>query len=92
VENFGALRKRYGDRHLKVGCCRQLKIVWVTGHGRKVNPFKIKDETAHRVRTRGVGALTTLGSFACTEQKRMMMVINLDRLAHCVWTVRDKWP
>jgi hypothetical protein len=27
VENFGALRKRYGDRHLKVGCCRQLKIV-----------------------------------------------------------------
>jgi hypothetical protein len=36
-------------------------------------------ETAHRVRAMAVGALTILGPFACTDQRKM--VINLDRLA-----------
>jgi uncharacterized cupin superfamily protein len=41
-------------------------------------PSETKEESAHRVRAGDVGATTTLGSFACTEQKRMMMVVHLD--------------
>jgi hypothetical protein len=53
---------------------------------------KTKEETAHRVRTGDVGALTILGSFVSTKRKRRMMVINLDRLAPCVGTARDEQP
>jgi hypothetical protein len=37
-------------------------------------PFETKEETQHR----NVGTPTTLGSFAYTDRKRKMMVINLD--------------
>jgi hypothetical protein len=37
-------------------------------------------ETAHGVRTVDVGALTILGTFPCTDQRKML-VINLDQLA-----------
>jgi hypothetical protein len=37
--------------------------------------------TAHRVRAGDVGALATLGSFAPTNWKNRMTVINLDGLA-----------
>jgi hypothetical protein len=41
----------------------------------------MKEETAHRVRAGDVGTVATLGSFAATDQKSRMMVINLDQLA-----------
>jgi hypothetical protein len=44
-------------------------------------PFETKEKTAHRVRAGDVGALTTLGTFARTDQKRKMIVIRLDRMA-----------
>jgi hypothetical protein len=50
----------------------------------------MKDETAHRVGSGNVGALTTPGSFACTKQKSRMMVIHLDRLAPSEGTARDE--
>jgi hypothetical protein len=43
-------------------------------------PSETEKETAHRVRAIAVGALAILGTSACTE-RRKMMVINLDRLA-----------
>jgi hypothetical protein len=55
-------------------------------------PSETKEETAYRVRTGDVGALTTLGSFVCTKWKRRMMVINLDRMAPCVGTARYQRP
>lgn len=51
-----------------------------------------KEETAHRVRARDVGASTTLGPFACTERKRRIMVVHLDRLAPYEGTGWDKRP
>jgi hypothetical protein len=39
-----------------------------------------------------VGAVTILGSFACFEQKRGMMVIHVDRLAPYHGAVRNKLP
>jgi hypothetical protein len=53
-------------------------------------PLETKGETARRVRAWDGGALTTLGSFACIERKRMM-VINLDRLALYVWLSTGFW-
>jgi hypothetical protein len=44
-------------------------------------PSETKEEMAHRVRAGDLGALITLGSFACTEHKRRMMVEHLDQLA-----------
>jgi hypothetical protein len=44
-------------------------------------PSKTKEEPAHTVRAGDVGAFTTLGSFACIERKRRMIVINLGLLA-----------
>jgi hypothetical protein len=41
---------------------------------------KMKEEMAHRG-AMNVGALTTLGTFAPTDQKSRMMVIKLDWLA-----------
>jgi hypothetical protein len=41
-------------------------------------PSKMKEEAAHRVRARDVGALTTLGTFAPIDHKSRMMVIHLD--------------
>jgi hypothetical protein len=38
----------------------------------------MREETAHRVRAGDAGALATLGSFAPTAQKSMMVVIKLD--------------
>jgi hypothetical protein len=40
----------------------------------------MEKETAYRVRGMDVGALTILGTSACTDQRKMMM-INLDQLA-----------
>jgi hypothetical protein len=48
-------------------------------------------ETAHGVRAVDVAALTTVGTFGCTNQRKMM-VINLDRLAPCEGTAWDEWP
>ena len=42
---------------------------------------ELKEKTAHRVRAGDVGALTTHGTFAHTDQKRKMIVIRLDKLA-----------
>jgi hypothetical protein len=39
--------------------------------------------TSIRLRLGDVGALATLSSIACTERRRRMMVINLDRLVPC---------
>jgi hypothetical protein len=39
----------------------------------------MEEERAHRVGVIIVGALTTLGTFGCTSQRKMMMV-NLDQL------------
>jgi hypothetical protein len=50
----------------------------VSGHSGGSAPFVTEEETAHRVKAIDVGALTTLGSFACTKWKRRMMVIHLD--------------
>jgi hypothetical protein len=44
-------------------------------------PTETKEEATNSLRTMCVGALTTLGSFACTERKRIIMLIHLDRLA-----------
>jgi hypothetical protein len=41
-------------------------------------PSEKKEKTAHRVRAGNVGAPATLGSFAPTDRKNRMMVINLD--------------
>jgi hypothetical protein len=40
-------------------------------------PSEMKKETAHKVEAEYVGALTTLGTFVCTDWRKMM-VINLD--------------
>jgi hypothetical protein len=42
---------------------------------------EMKEETAHRIRARNVGAPAALGSFASTTWRTRMMVINLERLA-----------
>jgi hypothetical protein len=52
----------------------------------------MKEETAHRVRDRDVGALITLGTVALTDQYRGMMVINLDRLVPYQGAAWDEWP
>jgi hypothetical protein len=44
-------------------------------------PSEKEENIAHRVEARNAGAPTTLGSFAPTNQKNRMMVINLYRLA-----------
>jgi hypothetical protein len=63
----------------------------VTGHCGGVTLSETKEETAHRVRAIHVGALTTLGSSECTNQKRrMMMMIYLDHLAPYEGTAWDK--
>jgi hypothetical protein len=54
-------------------------------------PFETKEKTEHRVRAGDVGALTTLVTFACTDRKRRMMVIHLDRLP-LSGTAQDKRP
>jgi hypothetical protein len=41
-------------------------------------PSETKEATEHRVKARDAGASSTLGSFAYTDQKRRMMMINLD--------------
>jgi hypothetical protein len=43
-------------------------------------PPKTKEETAHRVGAINVGALTTVGTFGRTNQRKMM-VVHLDWLA-----------
>jgi hypothetical protein len=51
-----------------------------------------KEKTANSLRIGDVGALTILGSFACTERKRQMMAVNLDRLVTYEETTRDERP
>jgi hypothetical protein len=41
----------------------------------KNEKFVVLQSIAHRVRAINVGVFTTLGSFACTDWKRKMMVI-----------------
>jgi hypothetical protein len=50
-----------------------------------------KEETTSSLRATDVGASTTLGTFARTNRKKMMMV-HLDRLAPYQGRARDKWP
>jgi hypothetical protein len=52
-------------------------------------PSETKEETAHRVGTINVGALTTLGTFGRTKLRKMM-VLNLDRLAPYQGAARDE--
>jgi hypothetical protein len=54
--------------------------------------FKMKEETAHRVRARDEGAPATLDSFTPTVQKSRMMVINLDQLASYEETAWNEQP
>jgi hypothetical protein len=48
VETFGALKKRHGDWHLAIGCCRQLKK-WTQGSGGSWNKLAttLKQMTRH---------------------------------------------
>jgi hypothetical protein len=50
-----------------------------------------KEETAHNLKAREVKAPTTLGTFARSPQKRMM-VVHLDQLASYQATTRDERP
>jgi hypothetical protein len=54
-------------------------------------PSKTKEETTNSARAMDVLALPTVGIFACTDQKNLM-VINLDRLAPYEGTARDERP
>jgi hypothetical protein len=52
-------------------------------------PSETKEETTNdSLRAIKVGALTTLGTFGCTNR----MVINLDWLAPYQGAARDEWP
>jgi hypothetical protein len=43
--------------------------------------YKTKKETAHRVRAGDLGAMATLRTFACTNQRKIMMVhLNREQL------------
>jgi hypothetical protein len=54
---------------------------------------QVKEETAHSLRAREVGALTMLGTFALSSQKRTkMMLVHLDWLASYQRTTRVEWP
>jgi hypothetical protein len=55
-------------------------------------PSRTTEETAHRVRAGVVEALTTLRTFATTDQKSRMMVINLDQLAPYQEAAQDEQP
>jgi hypothetical protein len=54
-------------------------------------PSETKEEAAHRARAGGVGALITLGSSG-HNNRRKIMVINLDLLAPYEGTARDEQP
>jgi hypothetical protein len=54
-------------------------------------PSETKEETAHRLRARDVGAPATLGSFAFTDRKSGMVVIK-SGLAPYEETARDERP
>jgi hypothetical protein len=54
-------------------------------------PSETKKETAHGVIAADAGALITLGTFAHTI-RRNMMVVHLDRLAHYEGTAWDERP
>jgi hypothetical protein len=54
-------------------------------------PSKTKEVTTSSLRAMDVGALMTVRTFACTDQKKLM-VINLDRLAPYEGTARDERP
>jgi hypothetical protein len=51
-----------------------------------------KEEATSSLRVRGVGVLITLGTFACTKQKRRMMVVHLDYLAPYQGATLDEQP
>jgi hypothetical protein len=51
-----------------------------------------KEETAHSLRAREVEELTTLGTFACSPQKRTKMMVHLDRLAPYQRPAPNEWP
>jgi hypothetical protein len=51
----------------------------------------MKEVTTSSLRATDVGALTTLRTFACTKQERLMMV-HLDWLTPYQGAARDKWP
>jgi hypothetical protein len=53
---------------------------------------QVKEETAHNLRAREVGAPTTLGTLACSPRERRMMVIHLDRLAPYQGTAWNEQP
>jgi hypothetical protein len=55
-------------------------------------PSEMKEEPAHRVRAVDVGTLNTLWSFACTDCKQRMMVIQLNRLVPNEGAIQDKQP
>jgi acetylglutamate kinase len=53
---------------------------------------KMKEETTNNsLRAMDIGALIIVGTFACTNQGKMM-VINLDQLAPYEGTTQDEWP
>jgi hypothetical protein len=51
-----------------------------------------EDTFNNRLRATKVGALTILGTFAPSDQKSRMMVINMDQLAPYQRAARDEWP
>jgi hypothetical protein len=61
-------------------------------HYGRACPSRTENETGHRLRAMDVGALTTLRTFAPTNQKSRMMVTNLDWLTPYQGAARDERP
>jgi hypothetical protein len=51
-----------------------------------------KEEPAHSLKAREIGALSNLGPFVCSPRKRRMMVAHLDQLASYQVTTWNGWP
>jgi hypothetical protein len=61
---------------------------WTLCRGHPLSETK-EETTNNSLKAMDVGALTTLGTFACTDWRKMMMV-NLDRLAPYEGTTWDE--
>jgi hypothetical protein len=49
-------------------------------------------ETAPRVRVADIRPSATIGTFACTERKRRVVIVYLDQLAPYEGAAGDNWP
>jgi hypothetical protein len=71
----------------------------LSGFGKRVSNIaeelalsETEKETAHGVKTKDTGVLSTLGTLVSTDRKSRMMMINLNRLAPYQGAARDEYP